>query len=948
MTTQSEAVLEEKLIEQLEGLSYTRVKIPDEEALVSNLKSQLEKHNKTTFSEKEFKQILNQITKGNILEKAKTLRSKLEYVKDNGDTGFMELINQIHWCQNEYQVANQITIKGKYENRYDVTILVNGLPLVQIELKKRGLELKEAFNQTNRYQAHSYATGKGLFQFVQLFVISNGVNTKYYANNPIKLRSFKQTFFWADEKNNKITNLTEFTEIFLEPCHLSKMITKYIVINTHGVLMVLRPYQYYATEAIVERVKTTNKFGYIWHTTGSGKTLTSFKTSQILTNLPEVSKVVFVVDRKDLDYQTIKEFNSFKEGSVDATNNTKSLIIQFNDETKLIVTTLQKLNNAIWSERYKAQMNSQKEEKIVFIFDECHRTQFGDTHKRIKAFFTNAQMFGFTGTPILKENATRNALGKRTTKDLFEECLHKYVITDAIRDHNVLKFSIDYVQTFKSKENIEEAAVEKIDEQEVLESDTNLNNIADYIITHHDTKTHNKKFTAMMCVSSKEVLIRYYELFKKKKEEGLHNLKIATIYSYGANEDDEDAGEGYYNGQEEFAANEDPMEYNSTHSRDKLEEFIGDYNKMFQTNHNTNNFYQYYKDIAKKVKNQEIDILLVVNMFLTGFDSKTLNTIYVDKNLQYHGLIQAFSRTNRILDELKSQGNVVCFRNLKDKTDEAIMLFSNKEAIEDIILQPYENYVAAFNAALEELYKMTPTVESVDSLPSETEQMAFVKAFRNLIRIKNVLGSFTQFNFEDVDITEQQLEGFQSKYLDIRDEVKSNREAQKTSILNDIDFEVELIRRDEINVAYILSLLADVYDAESTSTKEQKEKKLKGIRDILTNQVDLRSKKELIEKFIEKHLPKLKRKDDIDAAFNKFLDAEKIEAIQKLSQEEDLNPSKLNDIIEQYLFTQKTPLSNDVIAAMNARPKLKDRKTRTENVIAKIKDFVETYIYGVN
>jgi len=948
MTTQPESILEENLIKQLESLNYQRVVIKDEADLIINLKSQLEKHNKTKYSEKEFAQILNQLAKGNILEKAKILRDRLTYYKDNGDVGYVELINQIHWCQNEYQVTNQITIKGDYENRYDVTILINGLPLVQIELKRRGLELKEAFNQTHRYQAHTFTAGKGLFQFIQLFVISNGVNTKYYANNPIKLRSFKQTFFWADAENKIITQLSDFAKVFLEPCHLSKMITKYIVINTTGVLMVLRPYQYYATEAIVERTKTTNKFGYIWHTTGSGKTLTSFKTSQILTNQPEVDKVVFVVDRKDLDYQTIKEFNSFKEGSVDATNNTQSLIKQFNNNTKLIVTTLQKLNNAICSEKYKAQMLGQKDQKIVFIFDECHRTQFGETHNRIKEFFVNAQMFGFTGTPIMAENASKNALGKRTTKDLFDECLHKYVITDAIKDQNVLKFSIDYVQTFKSKEELEDDAVENIDTKEVLESDTNLNNIVEYILANHNKKTYQRKFTAMMCVSSKDTLIKYYELFKQKKEEGLHNLKIATIFSYGANEENSDEATGYYE-DEEDVANEDPSEYHSTHSRDKLEGFISDYNQQFQTNYSTNNFYGYYKDIAKRVKSREVDILLVVNMFLTGFDSKTLNTIYVDKNLQYHGLIQAFSRTNRILDEVKSQGNVVCFRNLKDKTDEAITLFSNKDAVDEIILAPYENYVASFEYALKDLYKIAPTVASVDELASEHDIVAFVKAFRSLIRIKNVLSTFTEFTFNDVSITAQELEDYQSKYLYIRDVANNKTEGEKTSILNDIDFEVELIRRDEINVAYILGLLAKL-QREEASGKPVKdlEKQKKAIKEILTNQVELRSKKELIEKFIEKHLPKLEEDEDIDVVFDTYLVEERKQAIEEISQEEDLDITKLHTVIQSYLFTQKTPLNDEVIDLMNTRPKLKERKTKCKRVINRIKDYVEIYVNGLS
>jgi type I restriction enzyme R subunit len=512
MSTESEQTLEDNLIAQLENLGFDRVRIDDEKALVINMKKQLEKHNNIILSELEFRQILNKLAKGNIFDKAKILRDKIDYTKDNGETGYLELIDQIKWCKNEYQVTNQVTMKGTYTNRYDVTILVNGLPLVQIELKRRGLELKEAFNQTNRYYRHSFSAGYGLFNYIQLFVISNGVNSKYYANNPVNKRDFKQTFFWADAENNKITQLNEFAEAFLEKCQLSKMITKYVVLNeSEKMLMVLRPYQYYAVEAIVERVRETEKNGYIWHTTGSGKTLTSFKTAQILTGSPHVHKVVFVVDRKDLDYQTIKEFNSFSEGSVDATTNTKKLVQQFADNTPLIVTTLQKLNTAISKEKYLASMSGLQDKRMVFIFDECHRSQFGDTHKRIKAFFHHVQMFGFTGTPIFAENAAQNDMGKRTTKDLFAECLHKYVITDAIRDENVLKFSVEYIRTVQQKDGIADIEVEAIDTKEAMEAPARINNITDYIIANHDRKTHGREFTAIFCVSNVATLTAYYD-----------------------------------------------------------------------------------------------------------------------------------------------------------------------------------------------------------------------------------------------------------------------------------------------------------------------------------------------------------------------------------------------------------------------------------------------------
>jgi len=453
MSTQSEQILENKLVEQLNGLGYERLSIPNEAALLANLKTQLEKHNNTMFSENEFKKVINILSKGSVFEKAKTLREKQHIIKDNGDNLYFEFLNTEHWCQNLYQVTHQVTIEGRYKNRYDVTLLVNGLPLVQIELKRRGLEMKEAFNQVNRYQRHSFGSNSALFQYVQIFVISNGVNTKYYANN--RNQSFKQTFYWSDKSNNRLTNiLNGFTSEFLEPCHISKMICKYIVLNeTNKILMVLRPYQFYAVEAMIDKVKNSTHNGYIWHTTGSGKTLTSFKASQIITQMPQVKKVVFVVDRKDLDYQTTKEFNSFSKGSIGGTDNTKALVKQFEDDTKLIVTTIQKLNTAISRKRYLQKMKALQDERVVFIFDECHRSQFGDTHNRIKDFFNNHQMFGFTGTPIFADNAAKNDLGKRTTKDLFGACLHKYVITDAIKDENVLKFAVEYVGNFKTKDS---------------------------------------------------------------------------------------------------------------------------------------------------------------------------------------------------------------------------------------------------------------------------------------------------------------------------------------------------------------------------------------------------------------------------------------------------------------------------------------------------------------
>ena len=947
MTTQPEQILENNLVAQLEGLGYQKVIIRDENDLLANLQSQLEKHNKVQLSDNDFTQIRNYINKGNVFERAKILRDRVPYTNGQGEVKTVELINQIHWCQNEFQVTQQITMEGTHKNRYDVTILINGLPLVQIELKRRGLELKEAFNQTNRYERHSYGAGHGLFQFVQIFVISNGVNTKYYANSPLKARSFKQTFYWADEKNRLITQLAAFSEVFLEPCHISKMITKYTVLNeSQKILMVLRPYQFYAVEHIVERVKTTTKYGYIWHTTGSGKTLTSFKAAQILTNLKEVHKVVFVVDRKDLDYQTTKEFNAFSKGSIDGTNNTNTLVKQLSGDNKLIVTTIQKLNTAISKTRYLGKMEALKNERIVFIFDECHRSQFGKTHEDIKTFFSECQMFGFTGTPIFEDNAGTNQYGKRTTKMLFGDCLHKYVITDAIRDGNVLKFSVEYIRTFKKKDDILDINVEAIDEAEVMDAPIRLDNITEYIIANHNRKTHSREFTAIFCVSSVPILIEYYKIFLRKKEEGKHNLRLATIFSYAANEEDLDAV-GFVDDDEFLMAAEPKVEYQTQHTRDELEDFIKHYNKQFGTNYTSKDnqsYYNYYNDIAKRVKHRQIDVLVVVNMFLTGFDSKHLNTLYVDKNLKYHGLIQAYSRTNRILNEVKSQGNIVCFRNLKEATDEAITLFSNKNAIEEIIMQPYEEYVTKFNQAFVALLQIAPTVNSVNDLPSEEEELAFIQAFRELIRLKNVLATFTEFQFDDLSMTEQSFEDYKSKYLDLYDKAKGHNQKEKVSILGDIDFELELIHRDEINVAYILKLLAKLKDA----TPEEQEKQKKALIEIVAGDAQLRSKRELIEKFIQENLPHISDSDDIPDEFENYWNEERKEAMNQLSKEENLDKKQLQEVIGKYIFTEKKPLRDDVIGLMNERPALKERATVAERVTQKIMTFVETFINGIH
>ena len=947
--TQSEQVLEDELVAQLIGLEYQRVLVTDEPSLLANLKTQLEALNDVALTDHEFSQVLNHLNKkSGVFNKAHVLRDRMMLMQDNGDTVYLEFFDSEQPLRNLYQVTQQVTMEGTYKNRYDVTILVNGLPLVQIELKRRGLEMKEAFNQIQRYQKHSFWSGSGLFQYVQLFVISNGVNTKYYAN--ARKQSFKQTFYWAKEDNNTIRKLESFTEAFLNRQHLGTMIGKYIVLNeTDKILMVLRPYQYYATEAIVQRVKeppAQNANGYIWHTTGSGKTLTSFKAAQIMTGLPEVHKVVFCVDRKDLDYQTIKEFNGFSKGSVDSTNNTKKLVSQFTDvDTKLIVTTLQKLNTAISKSAYLEKMGSKAGERIIFIFDECHRSQFGDTHRRICEFFKNHQMFGFTGTPIFTDNAVSKDGKKHTTKDLFHQKLHSYVITDAIKDENVLKFAVEYVGRYQQKPdnptNID-IEVEAIDTKELLESPARLEKITDYIIQHHNVKTRNKEFTAMMCVSSVDVLIQYYEFFKAKKDAGEHKLKIATIFSYAANEEDKDA-DGNLDETDEIIGGDT----GNPHTREKLDGFIADYNGMFSTNFSTKDtqsYYNYYQDIAKKVKQRKVDILLVVNMFLTGFDSKTLNTIYVDKNLRYHGLIQAYSRTNRILNEVKSQGNVVVFRNLKKRTDEALALFSNVNAKETIFVPPYDEYVEKFNEVVIELLTLTPTVKSVKNLPDEEAEVLFVKIFRELMRLRNVLESFGEFDNEDLSLTAQQFNDYRSAYLDLYDKVKTDNKKEQASILDDVDFELELIHRDVINVQYILTLLAKLYDAEEA--EQQKIKDL--ILDTVAGDIELRSKRELIQKFIDSTLPDVKSAAEIPDSFEDYWEQERDSAFDVLCKEEQLDAEKLKNVIDRYVYTGIKPLPDpDIIELINRPLKLVERAPTRKRVLDRVVEYVNTYIHGI-
>ncbi len=930
MTHQSEQQLEKSLIERLNRLGFESVVIEDNDALVANLRAQLEKFNETKFSDQEFSRILNHLQKGDRFQKAKTLRDRFALKRDDESDFYVRFFNMDKWCQNEYQVANQVTQSGRYENRYDVTLLINGLPLVQIELKRRGVEMKEAFNQIQRYHKHSFVGT--LFEYIQIFVISNGVNTKYFSNNP--KQSFEQTFFWTDEKNRKVATLEDFADVFLEKCAISEMIAEYIVLaESLKIPMVLRPYQYYAVKAIEERVKESDKNGYIWHTTGSGKTLTSFKASQILSQIPEVKKVLFVVDRKDLDIQTTNEFNSFSDGSVDGTNSTGNLVKQLKDKNrKLIVTTIQKLDIAIGREAYLKEFEYLAQEKVIIIFDECHRSQFGQTHARIKDFFKNAQLFGFTGTPIFSENN----VGGVTTKDVFDELLHRYIITHAISDDNVLGFAVEYVGKYKQKDPdtldadiFSDSMVEGIDQKEVLESEDRLNKIADYVLADWKRKTKNGKFNALFAVSNIEVLKRYYEILKKKKAD---NFKIATIFTYQANEDDSSdmldvdvfAGEGTLG---------------NKHSRDFLEDCIKDYNQEFSTNFSTDRFYDYYRDLQKRIKNKEVDLVLVVNMFLTGFDSPRLNTLYVDKNLRYHGLIQAYSRTNRLLNSDKPHGNIVSFRNLKLATDKALALFGDENSKEVVFKKPYEEQKKEFESKLAELRDKVPDVESVDNLQGEEEKAEFVKTFRDLLRIKSSLETFAEFSFEGMRISEQEFYDYQSKYLDVYQERKNHKTGPE-SILDQIDFEIELTVRDVVDFDYIIQLIAGL---KNISSKVVRDKKAEEILHLFDRDAKLRKKKELIRKFIEENLPKIDKSDEVENAFSRYWEDERFNSLVEIAKSENIPIEKLEQLINEYFYTQRLPHGQDIVDLLPEPPKIMERQGIIDRIKAAIENIVDIF-----
>jgi len=980
-TYQSEADLEREFIKNLQNQGYEYLIIHNEKELIANLKGKLEKLNNIVFSENEWERFFKEkIANKNesIIEKTRTIQEDYikSFTRDNGTLINICLIDKKSIHNNFLQVINQYEEEnGNHNTRYDVSILVNGLPLIHIELKRRGVAIREAFNQINRYQRDSFWAGSGLFEYVQIFVISNGTNTKYYSNttrarhikemsyNRRKVKkssnSFEFTSYWADANNKAITDLVDFTKTFFAKHTILNILTKYCIFDTSDTLLVMRPYQISATERILSKIQLANNYkwvgkidagGYIWHTTGSGKTLTSFKTAQLASQLDYIDKVLFVVDRKDLDSQTQKEYDRFSKGSANGNTSTKILKAQLEDryenKSKIIITTIQKLGHFI-----KQNKNHKVFKKnIVLIFDECHRSQFGELHLAITKTFKNYFMFGFTGTPIFPKNSNGSSKTLfKTTEQTFGDKLHTYTIVNAINDGNVLPFRIDYINTIKEKENIQDKKVNAIDIEKAMSDPIRIREVVSYIIEHFEQKTMRNKhyelkdqrlsgFNSIFAVSSIPVAKKYYLEFKKQLEEKNKTLTIATIFSYSANE-------------EENTDNLDDESFDTENldlsSREFLEEAISDYNKKFGTNFDTSSdgFQLYYEDLSKRTKNKEIDILIVVNMFLTGFDATTLNTLWVDKNLRMHGLIQAFSRTNRILNSIKTFGNIICFRDLQKETDEAIALFGNKEAGGIVLLKTYEEYYngyeddkgrekEGYSELIEELQNKFPIDEQIIG---EQNKKEFIILFGNILKIKNILSAFDKFAGNEI-LSEREYQDYQSIYIDLYEEIKKTKNTDKESINDDIIFEIELIKQVEINIDYILMKVAEYYK----SNKKDKEI-LIDIKKAIDSSIELRSKKELIEGFIDRVNSSKNVTDD----FKKFVKEEKEKDLEKVIEEEKLKPEETKKFIDNSLRdgTLKTTGTDiDKLLPPVSRFGGGNRIEKKLGVIEKLKGFFDKYL----
>ena len=977
---QSEAALEKEFIRMLTEQGYDYLQIHDSETLVNNLRTQLELLNDYKFSDSEWIRFFNNNIANNndgIVEKTRKIQEDHIQVlrKDDGTSKNIYLLDKKNIHNNRLQVINQyVENDGNYDNRYDVTVLVNGLPLVHIELKRRGVAIKEAFNQINRYQRDSFWAGSGLYEYVQIFVISNGTNTKYYSNTTreshIKEQvgtrnkskktsnSFEFTSFWADANNKVITDLVDFTRTFFSKHTILNILTKYCVFTSEELLLVMRPYQIVATERILNKIEVSTNYkkmgtiesgGYIWHTTGSGKTLTSFKTAQLASNLEYIDKVIFVVDRKDLDYQTMREYDRFEKGAANGNRNTRVLQKQLEDDTsRIIVTTIQKL-----SEFVKRNSNHPAYQKhLVLIFDECHRSQFGDMHKMIVSNFKNYHLFGFTGTPIFAKNATNKSNPDFcTTEQAFGDKLHTYTIVDAINDGNVLPFRIDYVNTVKKKEDMTDKEVQAINTEEALSSHERVSKVVEYIIEHFDQKTKRNSFydlkgqrvngfNSMFAVASIPMAKKYYLEFKKQLEEKNKDLTIATIYSFAANEEDNADGILVDEGFETDLLDQS--------SREFLDFAIGEYNKRFKTNFSSegNGFQDYYKDLSDKVKHREIDLLIVVNMFLTGFDATTLNTLWVDKNLKQHGLIQAYSRTNRILNSVKSYGNIVCFRDLQQQTNDAIALFGDKNATGIVLLKSYEDYYYGYEddkgkkqmGYEERIAILLQKYPLGEQIIGEQAKKDFIVSMGNILRLRNILSSFDKFKGNEI-LTERDFQDYIGTYTDLYEEFKP-KPGESESIKDDLVFEMELVKQVEVNIDYILMLVAKYHQSNCTDKEI-----LGSIDKAIKSSLALRSKKDLIDGFISK----INADTNVLSDWSKFVKEQEETDLKTLIQEENLNEEETRKFIENsFRDGQVKTTGTDIERILPPMRRFGggNRAERKQTIIEKILKFFEKY-FGI-
>lgn len=972
---QSEAELEKSFIRDLEAQGYEYLTIRSEGELIANLRRQLETLNEYDFSDAEWERFFSEVIAGKndgIVEKTRRIQSEHIQIlhRDDGTAKNIYLIDKKRIHNNRLQVINQYEESGgTRDTRYDVTVLVNGLPLIHVELKRRGVAIREAFNQIKRYQRDSFWAASGLFEYVQIFVISNGTNTKYYSNttrgshvkelNETERRkskktsnSFEFTSFWADGNNKVISDLTDFTRTFFARHTILSILTRYCVFTSENMLLVMRPYQIAATERILSRVQiaynykktgSTDAGGYIWHTTGSGKTLTSFKTAQLVSAFPFVDKVLFVVDRKDLDYQTMKEYDRFEKGAANSNTSTRILQKQLGDpNARIIITTIQKLD--LFIRRNKGHEVFKRQ--VVIIFDECHRSQFGDMHTAIIKAFRKYYLFGFTGTPIFAANAgCGGKAGLKTTPQAFGDKLHTYTIVDAINDGNVLPFRIDYINTVKSRNDMEDKDVSSIDTERALAAPERVSEIVGYILDHFDQKTKRNSFyslkgqriagfNSIFAVSSIPMAMKYYSEFKKKLAERGRKLTVATIFSYSANEADP-----------EDTLPEESFEMDALDqtSRDFLEDAIRDYNADFGTSFDTSadKFQSYYKDLSQRMKNREIDLLIVVNMFLTGFDATTLNTLWVDKNLRMHGLIQAFSRTNRILNSVKTYGNIVCFRNLQKETDEAIALFGDKEAGSIVLLKNFDAYYYGYDEGgknhrgyielLEELEMKFPVGQPIIG---EQNQKDFISLFGAILRLRNILTAFDAFAGNE-RISDRDLQDYQSIYIDLYQQLKTEK-TEKENINDDIIFEIELIRQVEINIDYILMLVAKYHE----SNCEDKEI-LVSIGKIVDSSIQLRSKKELIENFIQT----VNASTEVDLDWKAFVQEQMETDLSSLISEENLKPEETRLYLDHsFRDGALKTTGTDIDGIMPPVSRFSGgREKKKQNIIEKLSGFFEKY-----